>query len=121
MVYAPLKDYSYNEEHYSYYSCQSKFKKLKKKFQRKNSRILVLVDGPPGATGPLARFPALPYLLTAFEDSEIHLVFDDYNRSDEKKTVLKWEEILKEQNISFVSESVASEKGLYFCQINGGI
>ncbi len=118
MVYAPLKDYSYNEEHYSYYSCQSKFKKLKKKFQRKNSRILVLVDGPPGATGPLARFPALPHLLTAFEDSEIHLVFDDYNRPDEKKTVVKWEEILKEQNISFVSESVVSEKGLYSCQIN---
>lgn len=80
--------------------------------------ILVLVDGPPGDTGPLARFPALPHLLKQFSDHKIHLVLDDYDRAEEKAIAKKWDQLLEERSIAFKSESIPSEKGLYFCQIN---
>ena len=36
----------------------------------------------------------------------------------EKEISEKWEGLLKEKSIPFISESIPSKKGLYFCQIN---
>ena len=118
LVYAPLEPFSFEDETFSYYSCKEKFQALREALENKTQKVLVLVDGPPGATGPLARFPVLPYLLTSFPDQQIHMVLDDYDRADEKAIVKKWEELLEEKSIAFQSESIPSEKGLYFCQIN---
>ena len=115
VVHTPLVPFQYGDDEFMYYDCKEKFSILKN--DDKIKKILVLVDGPPGATCPLARFPALIYLLDAFNGKEIHLVLDDYAREEEKKTVSKWEQILCNKNISFKSESISSEKGLYFLQI----
>jgi len=118
LVLAPLVEYTYKESEFMYYDCAEKFEELA---TLKNiDKILVLVDGPPGATCPLARFPVLPHLLKALKNKQIHLALDDYNRDEEKQTAEKWEEILYRQSIKFHSENIASEKGLYFCQINEG-
>jgi len=116
LVYAPLKKYSFEENEYMYYDCEKTFKELSLKDEIQS--VLVLVDGPPGATCPLARFPAMNYLLEAFEGKKIHLVLDDYAREEEKQTVKKWEKILNAKGVEFKSQSVASEKGLYWCEIN---
>jgi predicted O-methyltransferase YrrM len=50
---------------------------------------LVFVDGPPGATGARARFPALPLLAPALADGAV-IVLDDTDRSDEKAIVEQW-------------------------------
>jgi predicted O-methyltransferase YrrM len=50
---------------------------------------ILIVDGPPGATGPLARFPAVPTLVNALSDTAL-VVIDDANRKDEKKTMQRW-------------------------------
>ncbi len=118
LVHAPLIDYAHQEENFLYYSCEQKISELKVGLRNTQQTILVLVDGPPGATGPLARFPALPHLLSQFSDQEIHLLVDDYDRAEEKAITQKWEQILGERSIDFQSESIPSEKGLYFCQIN---
>ena len=115
LTYAPLKEFAYGDEKYIYYSCGNKMAELAKAGEY--SKILVLVDGPPGSTCPLARFPALPYLLEFFPAQAIDLVLDDFGRKEEKKIVEKWEELLREKEIAFESESVPAEKGLYFCQI----
>lgn len=116
LIHAPLEECKLNEEMFMYYSCREKFQELKD--DESIQSILVLVDGPPGATGPLARFPALSYLLEAFKGKRIHLVLDDYNREEEKNIAKKWEQSLEKMSMSFISESIPSEKGLYFCQIN---
>lgn len=118
LVHAPLIDYVHQEETFLYYSCEQKFSELKTGLSNTQQTILVLVDGPPGATGPIARFPALPHLLSQFSDQKMHLVLDDYDRAEEKAIAQKWEQILGDRSIGFQSESVPSEKGLYFCQIN---
>lgn len=116
LMLTPLIEYKYKDDEFIYYSCKEKFEEIQS--TKKQMKILVLVDGPPGSTCPLVRFPALVHLLEKFSEQQIHLVLDDYNRNEEKKITKKWEELLKEKNIPFKSESIPSEKGLYFCQIN---
>lgn len=114
--YAPLTKYTYQDMEFMYYDCENELQKLKNK--NRYQKILVLVDGPPGATGPLARFPALPHLLDYLTPQNMDLILDDSHRTEEKAVIDKWEKLLEERNITFKSESIPSEKGLYFSQIN---
>ncbi|MCA5892726.1 class I SAM-dependent methyltransferase [Isoptericola sp. NEAU-Y5] len=50
---------------------------------------LLVVDGPPGTTGPLARYPALPVLHRALNPGACVLV-DDMHRTDEQEAVRHW-------------------------------
>jgi len=54
---------------------------------------LLLVDGPPESTGPLARYPAIPVLSPWFS-GEIAIVLDDAERSDEQKALELWAKVL---------------------------
>lgn len=69
---------------------------------------LLVVDGPPGTTGPLARFPAVPLLRHAFMDGTIVLV-DDGARPPENEMVRRW--CAAEQGVQ--AESFAFEKGAF--------
>lgn len=51
---------------------------------------LLLVDGPPAATGPLARYPALPLLRDRLAPGAVVLV-DDAVRADEQEMVARWQ------------------------------
>jgi predicted O-methyltransferase YrrM len=50
---------------------------------------LLFVDGPPGKTGPLARFPALPLLGRQLTDDAV-VVLDDLVRAEEQEIVQRW-------------------------------
>lgn len=50
---------------------------------------LLLVDGPPGATGPHARYPALPVLAGSLA-ADATIVLDDADRSDEREIITYW-------------------------------
>jgi hypothetical protein len=51
---------------------------------------LMLVDGPPGGVGPLARYPAL-HLLGRKLSAAATVVLDDAIRPDEKNVLARWE------------------------------
>ena len=50
---------------------------------------LLLVDGPAGFLGPLARYPALPLLRNRLSDGAF-IFLDDYGRQDEAASVRRW-------------------------------
>jgi predicted O-methyltransferase YrrM len=50
---------------------------------------ILFVDGPPGDTGPLARYPALPMLLDRLAPGAAVLV-DDGARPDERAMIARW-------------------------------
>ena len=52
---------------------------------------ILLVDGPPGKTGPHARYPALSRLAPRLADGCL-IVVDDAERPDEKDTIDFWTE-----------------------------
>lgn len=56
---------------------------------------LLVVDGPPGTTGPMARFPALPLLKGYLADSCV-ILLDDADRRDESRILAAWKEHLPE-------------------------
>lgn len=50
---------------------------------------ILVVDGPPGSTQPMARYPALPLLFDRLSPDAVILV-DDANRDDEQRMVKQW-------------------------------
>lgn len=52
---------------------------------------LLLVDGPPGNTGPLARYPALPLLLPFLAEGAL-VILDDTSRKEEMQIAEAWRE-----------------------------
>ena len=79
---------------------------------------MVLVDGPPGNIQQNSRFMALPIVLEAFKNTQIDILLDDYNRKQEKETVKMWETYLEKGKVTFRSQSLDLDKGMYFCEIN---
>jgi predicted O-methyltransferase YrrM len=55
---------------------------------------LVLVDGPPKPTGPLARYPAMPLLADRLSAQAV-VVMDDAIRQDEQEIATRWAPLLE--------------------------
>lgn len=111
LVYAPLVDYSYQGDDYLYYDCDKALAKFAEIYEGRVPKILVLVDGPPGATGPNARFPALPKLLNHLSMAKFEVILDDYNRTEEKSVADKWVELIKERSKTYSETKIPLEKG----------
>lgn len=93
---SPLKDWQAPDDNtYPYYDCQSFLAQLAQTFGQPHTnatlRMLVIVDGPPSATGKHARYPAAPLILQHFSQAHIDLLLDDYIRADEKEIVQRWQ------------------------------
>lgn len=95
---------------YSYYSCHAALAKLAQQYPPKGKRLLVLVDGPPAATGKHARYPAAPLVLKYFKGAHIDILLDDYIRDDEKEIAALWQAELSAENISHVKSERKLEK-----------
>ena len=109
LVLAPLKPFANPSGDYQYYDCQ----KTLHKYRSKNyQRILVLVDGPPGATCDNARYPALPVLLANFPSAHIDFLLDDFVRAEEKRIADLWYVDLKKLELAHTSTNIELEKGL---------
>jgi predicted O-methyltransferase YrrM len=85
---APLEPVKIGEQEFLWYS--------KSSYQDLSNIDLLFVDGPPGATGPMARFPSYPVLKAALSSRAV-LVLDDTTRKDERRVAQSW---MEERNLS---------------------
>jgi uncharacterized protein (UPF0335 family) len=100
VVWAPLQAWRSGET--PYYTCEEALWQLRGQLHSEVPRVLVVVDGPPGRTGPLARHPALPKLLQGLGDACcFHFLMDDYDRQDERDIVSSWERGLSQTGRTF--------------------
>ena len=91
VVHAPLHEYTAPDGTvYQYYSCENSLSELSSRYKSGASRILVIVDGPPGATNKNARYPAFPIVMKHFAPAHIDFLLDDYLRGDEKELAGLW-------------------------------
>ncbi|WP_420427861.1 class I SAM-dependent methyltransferase [Algiphilus sp.] len=97
VVDAPLQPVELSQGSYRWYA-------LPKNFECPPIDLLI-VDGPPSATCPMSRYPALP-LLAPFLSQDCIILVDDADRPDEKKMVAQW---LKE--FGGVQRRIPLEKG----------
>jgi hypothetical protein len=77
---------------------------------------LLVVDGPPHDSSPLARLPALPALSSRLS-ADATSVLDDAARDAEKEIVRRWRDLDK----SFIGISVKHEKGCYVLTRNTAV
>lgn len=109
--YSPLEDWmAPNGQSYPYYSCHKTLENIAVQYSFSESRILVIVDGPPGATSPHARYPAVPLILRYFANAHVDFLLDDYARIPEKETVKLWENEMNNENLRYQSTHLRLEK-----------
>ncbi|MGD9729357.1 MAG: hypothetical protein AB7V39_23685 [Nitrospiraceae bacterium] len=90
-----------SDESYAFYDCEGALRDVAGRLARRGARVLVLVDGPPAATGPRARYPALHAVMRAFPDCALDIVLDDHFREEERQIVDMWQEELVRQGRQF--------------------
>lgn len=73
---------------------------------------ILIVDGPPSQTAPLARFPALPRLLPRLANDAL-IILDDADREDEREMVRRW----KQQFPELRETEVSCEKGCVMIKV----
>lgn len=78
---APLVETQVENNSYKFYSLD--------KIEDIAKADMLIIDGPPSSTNPLARFPAVPLLYDKLSDGCV-IILDDGNRQDEKIAVEKW-------------------------------
>lgn len=79
--FAPLQTYHLRDHDWSWYA--------KDAWHDLDQLDLLFVDGPPGVTGPHARYPALPLLADRLARDAV-VVLDDLVRTDEQELVARW-------------------------------
>lgn len=88
---APLEPWtSAHGTEFSFYACQRRLAAAVRTAPGSIARALVLVDGPPSATGPQARYPALPIVLALLPGVAMDVLLDDHGRADEQQVSRMW-------------------------------
>lgn len=115
LCHAPLTSFEALGNTYMHYDCESKLTQVYN--ENIPANVLVLVDGPPGATNKHARYPAFPKIINIFEQSNLTIFMDDYSRIDEKECVEMWEKEAELKNRPFDVTSLSAEKGLAIIKV----
>jgi hypothetical protein len=119
LVHAPLQPYAAaNGNRYDYYACQNALTDSAQGTQPAGLRVLVLVDGPPAATGKHARYPALPVVLAQLAGAQLDILRDDYIREDEKEIAQLWLSDLQQAGYSPVFLEKKLEKDACLISVN---
>jgi len=113
LVHTPLVDWHDDNGTYLYYDCDAVLQKVAAALGPEKARILVLVDGPPGATCANARYPAVPHVFNRLARHHIDVVLDDAGRPEEKAVIELWRQFWRKRGIRVEEATAVSEKGIY--------
>lgn len=119
VVHAPLQPYTAPDgTTYQYYACEEQLSALSAAYKSPVSRILVTVDGPSGATGKNARYPAFPLVMRFFASAHIDFLLDDYFRDDERELAAAWQSACATAGLPISVAERACEKGAFLLSVN---
>lgn len=107
---APLIPWSDGKREFYHYDCDRKLAQVRERLSGHKAKVLIFIDGPPGATCPMARYPAVPKVLEFLSNHELHILMDDYVREDEKRAARQWSNLFKRMNIPFKASVLNFEK-----------
>lgn len=99
VIHAPLKEVAIDDKRWWWYGMEG--------LRNVGPVDMLIIDGPPGITQRLARYPALPMLSHLLSDDAVVLL-DDASRVDEREIVKLWLEEFAE----FALEEIDAEKGV---------
>lgn len=115
LFHAPLVPHTAADgEVYQYYDCKHVLSSTLDSVKFEGTSALIVVDGPPAATGRHARYPAVPTVLDLFKGIEVDVLLDDYSRDDEKEVAEKWMEDIERYGLCAEIVDLAMEKNACF-------
>lgn len=107
--YCPLVEYNEDMVTWKWYKSEG--------FNLNEKIDLLIIDGPPGNTQKLARYPAIPLLYEYFSDRTI-ILLDDTKRVDEKIIIKDWITFLQNRNFEVHSIHYDNfEKGMVLLEV----
>ena len=107
--YCPLKNYTDIGQSWKWYDIDN--------LNLINKIDILVIDGPPGATQFLARYPAV-FLLHEHFSNRTLILLDDANRNDESIIIQKWIGFLEGNNFKTVLTQYNNfEKGMVILEI----
>jgi predicted O-methyltransferase YrrM len=107
VVDAPLIDVTVSDEIFQWYDLNALSSEI-------DAIDILLVDGPPDRTGPMARYPALPLLRNWLHDRSV-VILDDLVRESERKVLERWAAEFPEASI----DKLPLEKGCALLRLSG--
>jgi hypothetical protein len=102
LYFCPLIEYKLNDEKWSWYDINN--------ISFPDNISVISVDGPPGSTQALARYPAIPLLKNQIKNGT-KIFLDDAYREEEEMIAMRWKEEFK-LNCNFVK----AHKGLFLLE-----
>lgn len=93
LVLAPIRPFTTADgQTFPYYDARDAVGEFVRSLERPATdlSVLLMVDGPPSATGPRARYPALPLAREFLTGARLDILLDDYRRDDEKQVAQAW-------------------------------
>lgn len=93
---APLEAIDLEDERFNWYDLSA--------VSLPDEAEVIFIDGPPKATGPLARYPALPLLIDRLVPGGV-ILMDDANRPDERAAIQRWQEEIPGLEVIFHSDA----------------
>lgn len=107
--YCPLSLYNNLDQPHLWYQTES--------LELSDKIDLLIIDGPPRSTQPLARYPAIPLLHQHFAD-RVLILLDDANRKDEVIIIGKWIEFLENNHYKVnITRFNNFEKGMALLEV----
>jgi hypothetical protein len=104
LYFCPLKEYVLDGEKWLWYDITD--------IQFPDDIALVSVDGPPGGTQYMARYPAIP-ILEKFITDKTSIYLDDAYRNEEAEISKKWK-----MKFSLSSQLIKAHKGIFKLKVN---
>lgn len=95
--FTPLKSYPIHNQNWLWYDIDP--------LEKIPAIDLLVIDGPPENIQPLARYPALPLLISKLSKNAI-IILDDTNRADEQQIIQRWQ-----QEFNLEAKFLYTEKG----------
>jgi len=121
LYHAPLtqSQYSINGKSGVYYDCTEKLLELKRVFNNRNAKVLVIVDGPITQKDKASSvYAALPTVLDYLSQCDITMFANNANQYEESNLVESWENEINRRQLTMISHNIETPQGAVILRIH---
>ena len=121
LYHAPLtqSQYSLNGEIGVYYDCTEKLLELKRVFNNRNAKVLVIVDGPSTHNDKASSvYAALPTVLDYLSQCDITIFANNANQYEESHLIECWESEINRRKLTMKSHNIETPQGAIILRIH---
>ncbi|MDO6578815.1 hypothetical protein [Alteromonas stellipolaris] len=121
LYHAPLtqSQYSMDGERGVYYDCLEKLLELKRVFNNRNAKVLVIIDGPSIQKDKASSvYAALPTVLDYLSQCDITMFANNANQFEDSNLIESWENEINRRQLTMISHNIETPQGAFIFRIH---